>query len=42
MIYRMDRYRRGGDEEPFLEEGYAAVRFTEPAEEFRRQHQDVR
>ncbi len=42
VIYRMDRYLRGGDHLPFLEQGYAAVRFTEPAEDFRRQHQDVR
>jgi hypothetical protein len=42
VIYRADRYLRGGDHLPFLEEGYPAVRFTEPAEDFRRQHQDVR
>lgn len=42
VIYRADRYLRGGDHIPFLENGYAAVRFTEPAEDFRRQHQDVR
>ena len=42
VIYRADRYLRGGDHLPFLERGYAAVRFTEPAEDYRRQHQDVR
>lgn len=42
IIYRADRYLRGGDHLPFLQNGYAAVRFTEPAEDFRRQHQDVR
>ncbi|HZZ19587.1 MAG TPA: M28 family metallopeptidase [Opitutaceae bacterium] len=42
VIYRADRYRRGGDHLPFLQAGYAAVRFTEPAEDYRRQHQDVR
>jgi hypothetical protein len=42
VIYRADRYLRGGDHLPFLERGYPAVRFTEPAEDFRRQHQDVR
>jgi hypothetical protein len=42
VIYRTDRYLRGGDHLPFLERGYPAVRFTEPAEDFRRQHQDVR
>lgn len=42
VVYRADRYLRGGDHLPFLEQGYPAVRFTEPAEDFRRQHQDVR
>jgi hypothetical protein len=42
MVYRRDRYLRGGDHIPFLERGYAAVRFTEPNEEYRHQHQDVR
>lgn len=42
VVWRRDRYGRGGDHIAFLEQGYAAVRFTEPAEDFRRQHQDVR
>lgn len=42
MIYRVDRFLRGGDHEPFLAQGYPAVRFTEPMEDFRHQHQDVR
>jgi hypothetical protein len=42
VIYRADRYQRGGDHLPFLERGFPAVRFTEPAEDYRRQHQDVR
>jgi hypothetical protein len=42
VIYRADRYLMGGDHLPFLEQGFPAVRFTEPAEDFRRQHQDVR
>lgn len=42
MIYRRDRYLRGGDHMPFLEQGYAAVRFTEPNEEYNHQHQNVR
>jgi hypothetical protein len=42
VVYRADRYLRGGDHLPFLERGYPAVRFTEPAEDFHRQHQDVR
>ncbi|HKO36539.1 MAG TPA: M28 family metallopeptidase [Pyrinomonadaceae bacterium] len=42
MIYRRDRYGRGGDHQPFLERGYAAVRFTEPNEDYRHQHQNIR
>jgi hypothetical protein len=42
MIYRRDRYGRGGDHIPFLERGYAAVRFTENEEDFTHQHQNVR
>ncbi|MFE4373082.1 M20/M25/M40 family metallo-hydrolase [Streptomyces sp. NPDC056835] len=42
VIYRRDRYLRGGDHIPFLERGYSAARFTEPAEDFAHQHQDVR
>ena len=42
MVYRRDRYLRGGDHIPFLERGYPAVRFTEPNEDYRHQHQNVR
>jgi hypothetical protein len=42
LIYRRDRYGRGGDHIPFLERGYAAVRFCEPNEDFTHQHQNVR
>jgi hypothetical protein len=42
VIYRKDRYGRGGDHSPFLERGYAAVRITEPNEDFKHQHQLVR
>lgn len=42
LIYRLDRYLRGGDHRPFLEAGFAACRFTEPAENYAHQHQDVR
>jgi hypothetical protein len=42
MVYRRDRYLRGGDHRPFLERGYAAVRFTEPNEDYNHQHQNVR
>lgn len=42
MIYRRDRFLRGGDQIPFLANGYPAVRFTEPNENYDHQHQDVR
>ncbi|MEO5909698.1 MAG: M28 family peptidase [Pelobium sp.] len=42
LIYRRDRYLRGGDHTAFSQEGFAAVRFTEMNENFNRQHQDVR
>ncbi|MEU6140025.1 M20/M25/M40 family metallo-hydrolase [Streptomyces sp. NPDC047081] len=42
VIYRRDRYLRGGDHIPFLERAYPAARFTEPAEDFAHQHQNVR
>lgn len=42
MIYRIDRYLRGGDHIPFLAENFPAVRFSEPNENFDHQHQDVR
>jgi hypothetical protein len=42
MIYRNDRYLRGGDHTPYVQRGYAAVRITEMNENYTRQHQDVR
>jgi len=42
MIYRRDRYLRGGDHIAFLDKGYAAVRFSEPNENYAHQHQNVR
>jgi hypothetical protein len=42
LIWRRDRCLRGGDQIPFLQQGYPAARFTEPAENFAHQHQDVR
>lgn len=42
LIYRRDRYLRGGDHFPFLDAGYPAVRMTEYLEDFRHQHQNVR
>jgi hypothetical protein len=42
MIYRRDRYLRGGDHIPFVERGFAGVRFTEVDEDYTHQHQNVR
>ena len=42
VVYRNDRFLRGGDHTPFVRAGYPGVRFTVPFEEYNRQHQDVR
>jgi hypothetical protein len=42
LVYRNDRFLRGGDHTPWVENGYAAVRITEMNENFNHQHQDVR
>jgi hypothetical protein len=42
MIYRPDRFLRGGDHTPYQQQGYAAIRITEMNENFYHQHQDVR
>jgi hypothetical protein len=42
LIYRLDRYLRGGDHSAFNRQGFAAVRFTEYREDFNHQHQNVR
>ena len=42
MIYRNDRFLRGGDHTPYVENGFAAVRITEMNENYNRQHQDIR
>lgn len=42
MVYRTDRYSRGGDQVPFLEAGFPAVRISEGHEDYTRQHQDLR
>ena len=42
MIYRTDRFLRGGDHIPYLRNGFTAVRITEMNENFNHQHQDVR
>jgi hypothetical protein len=42
IVYRRDRYLRGGDHIPFLERGFSAVRFSETNEDYDHQHQNVR
>lgn len=42
MIYRNDRFLRGGDHSPFAQKGYAAVRLTEMNENYNHQHQDLK
>ncbi|MCO4291251.1 M20/M25/M40 family metallo-hydrolase [Solitalea sp. MAHUQ-68] len=42
LIYRRDRYLRGGDHIPFSNLGFTAIRFTEMNENFDRQHQNLR
>ena len=42
MIYRNDRFLRGGDHTPYVQRGFAAVRFTEMNENYTRQHQNLR
>ena len=42
MIYRNDRFLRGGDHTPFVNRGFAAVRLSEMNENFLHQHQDLR
>jgi hypothetical protein len=42
IVFRLDRYLRGGDHISFNEQGYAAVRLTEYREDYNHQHQNVR
>jgi peptidase M28-like protein len=42
MVFRQDRYGRGGDHYPFYKAGLPAVRFTEPLEDYTHQHQTPR
>lgn len=42
MVYRTDRFSRGGDQVEMLKAGYPAVRLTEATENYTRQHQDLR
>ena len=42
LIYRADRFLRGGDQESFTADGFPAIRYVEIHENFHHQHQDVR
>lgn len=42
MVYRTDRFGRGGDQVPLLASGFPAIRVTEALENYDRQHQDLR
>jgi hypothetical protein len=42
MVFRQDRYGRGGDHYPFYKAGMPAVRFTEPLEDYNHEHQTPR
>ncbi len=42
LVYRLDRFGRGGHHRPFNDEGFPAVRIMEAHEDYRRQHQDLR
>jgi hypothetical protein len=42
LVFRLDRYLRGGDHYSFNQQGFSGVRFTEYREDFHHQHQNVR
>lgn len=42
LVFRLDRFLRGGDHYSFNQQGFSAVRFTEFREDYNRQHQNVR
>lgn len=42
LIYRSDRFLRGGDQTPFLRNGFTAIRMSEMNENFYQQHENVR
>ena len=42
LVFRADRFLRGGDQESFASQGFPAIRYVEPNENFDHQHQDVR
>ena len=42
MVYRLDRFGRGGHHKPFCDAGYAGIRIMETHENYTQQHQDIR
>ncbi|MEQ9302012.1 MAG: M28 family metallopeptidase, partial [Cyclobacteriaceae bacterium] len=42
MVYRLDRFGRGGHHRPFNDAGFAGIRIMETHEQYERQHQDLR
>jgi hypothetical protein len=42
LIYRSDRFLRGGDQQSFADQGFSAVRYVEQHENYEHQHQDIR
>ena len=42
LVFRVDRFLRGGDHSSFNAQGFPAIRFVEPVENFAHQHQNVR
>ena len=42
LVYRNDRFLRGGDHTPFCQNGFTAIRFCEMNENYDHQHQDIR
>jgi len=42
IVYRLDRFGRGGHHRPFNDLGYAGIRIMETNENYNRQHQDLR
>ena len=42
LVYRLDRFGRGGHHRPFNDVGFAGVRIMESNENYNRQHQDIR
>ena len=42
LVFRLDRFGRGGDHIPFFEKGFPSIRFCQANEDYKREHQTVR